>query len=62
MSFDDPVPTAETIAVWRAALVWLATHEGVSIAAARRAQRVAANALYRGMLPEETLAKKDPEE
>lgn len=42
--------------VLRDALSWISTADGVSMAAARRSQRVAAGALHKGEPPSKTLA------
>lgn len=49
----------QRVRVWHAALVWLATHDRSGVAAAWRAQRVAAGALHKGKMPEEVLGEID---
>lgn len=63
---DDVAPTPETmqraaklLRVYREALGWVASHDSVSVAAAKRKQRVAAGACFFGKRPGEVLAESD---
>lgn len=53
IAVKDP---ARVLRVWREALVWLATHDRTTLVGARRAQRVAARALYHLEAPPLTAA------
>lgn len=46
------------LGVYAAALSWITTHDGASVANARRLQRVAAGALHKGEAPDVVLGKR----
>lgn len=61
---EDPErqAAAKLLRLYREALQWGGAHDRVSVAAARRAQRVAAGACYEGKRPHEVLGEPDPRE
>lgn len=48
------------LTIYREALTWVATHDNVSVAHARRAQRVCAGAAFMGRRPADVLREGEP--